>query len=321
MINQSKHPRVFLSHASEDKDRFVLNFAKRLRERGVDVWLDKWEMLPGDSLVDKIFEEGLKEAEAVLVVISSNSSSKSWVREEINSAFVSHVSKGTKILPIILDSCEVPAALQATVWEKIIDLNNCEENINRVVSAIFNSRIKPELGNPPDFSGLPIKNIPDLTTIDNLVLKISCDYLIANERLSIAPEVLFLPGNAFDLSRQDVLDAIEVLESRGYLEVSRCMGGDQESWGLDYHVSHFGLEKYVRAYLSSYPQFFERVISLIVNNEMTSNLEIRDATGESRVLIDHILDELEMDGHVKLSKSNVEYYTSIFHVSATLKRL
>ena len=47
-------PKIFLSHASEDKDRFVVEFARRLRENGVDAWLDQWEMKPGDSLVDMI---------------------------------------------------------------------------------------------------------------------------------------------------------------------------------------------------------------------------------------------------------------------------
>jgi hypothetical protein len=69
-------PKVFVSHASEDKDRFVLGFATELRARGVDVWLDKWEMLPGDSLVDKIFEEGIKGASAVIVVLSKFSVQK-----------------------------------------------------------------------------------------------------------------------------------------------------------------------------------------------------------------------------------------------------
>lgn len=64
-------PKVFVSHASEDKERFVVEFARRLRENGVDAWLDQWEMKPGDSLVDKIFEEGLKEARAVIVVLSN----------------------------------------------------------------------------------------------------------------------------------------------------------------------------------------------------------------------------------------------------------
>src|SRR4051794_20083808 len=49
-------PKVFVSHASEDKQRFVERFAARLRENGVDAWLDEWEMKPGDSLVDRIFE-------------------------------------------------------------------------------------------------------------------------------------------------------------------------------------------------------------------------------------------------------------------------
>lgn len=53
--------KVFVSHASEDKERFVNEFATKLRVNGIDAWLDKWEMLPGDSLVDKIFEEGFKE--------------------------------------------------------------------------------------------------------------------------------------------------------------------------------------------------------------------------------------------------------------------
>jgi hypothetical protein len=65
--------KVFMSHASEDKERFVLPFARRLRARGLDVWVDRWEMLPGDSLVKKIFTEGIGEAEAVIVVLSKHS--------------------------------------------------------------------------------------------------------------------------------------------------------------------------------------------------------------------------------------------------------
>ena len=56
----AKTPRPFISHAHADKERFVLEFARRLRSKGIDAWVDSWEMLPGDSLVDKIFNEGLK---------------------------------------------------------------------------------------------------------------------------------------------------------------------------------------------------------------------------------------------------------------------
>lgn len=42
-------PRCFFSSASDDKDRFALKFAERLRTNGVDVWLDTWEINAGDN--------------------------------------------------------------------------------------------------------------------------------------------------------------------------------------------------------------------------------------------------------------------------------
>lgn len=110
-------PKVFISHASEDKDRFVLDFASRLRAQGIDAWLDRWEMLPGDSLVDKLFEKGLHSATAVVIVLSTNSVDKQWVREELNAAFVKHVEGGTKLIPVVLDDCRVPECLASTLWE------------------------------------------------------------------------------------------------------------------------------------------------------------------------------------------------------------
>ncbi|HFT7679416.1 TPA: toll/interleukin-1 receptor domain-containing protein, partial [Citrobacter braakii] len=76
-------PKVFVSHASEDKDRFVMAFAERLRANGVDAWVDKWEIQVGDSLVRKIFSEGLAECSAIIVVLSNYSVNKPWVREEL----------------------------------------------------------------------------------------------------------------------------------------------------------------------------------------------------------------------------------------------
>src|SRR6056297_3656707 len=112
-------PKVFISHASEDKPRFVTAFATKLRENGVNAWLDKWEMLPGDSLVDKIFEEGLKEADAIIIILSHNSVDKPWVREELNAGVMKRISKGSRIIPIVLDDCVIPESLKSTLWEKI----------------------------------------------------------------------------------------------------------------------------------------------------------------------------------------------------------
>lgn len=130
-------PKVFVSHASEDKERFVLDFARRLRENGVDAWLDQWEMKPGDSLVDKIFEQGLKDAQAVIVVLSEISVQKPWVREELNASVVNRINKGTKLIPVVIDECNVPESLRSTVWQKVDSLDSYDASLQRILAAIF----------------------------------------------------------------------------------------------------------------------------------------------------------------------------------------
>ena len=53
---------VFLSHSSKDK-AVVRVVAERLRKDGLRVWLDDWEIRPGDSIPAKI-EDGLEHSRA-----------------------------------------------------------------------------------------------------------------------------------------------------------------------------------------------------------------------------------------------------------------
>ncbi len=73
-------PKAFLSHATEDKQRFAVPLATALRGKGVDVWLDQWEMKAGDSLVRKVFT-GIEDASVFIVVLSEISVTKPWVLE------------------------------------------------------------------------------------------------------------------------------------------------------------------------------------------------------------------------------------------------
>jgi len=225
-----------LSHASEDKPRFVDNFAQKLRADGVDAWLDKWEMLPGDSLVDKIFEEGLKEADAVIAVLSQFSISKRWVKEELNASVVSRISKGTRIIPVVLDGCEVPEALRTTLWEPISDTANYDRSYKRILASIFGTTLKPPIGEPPSYTAAVLANVNGLESIDNLVLKSSCEFLLENPDDPIDPKDLFGEANPAAPPKSEVMDAIDVLEDRGYFSVSRSFGGGPGHWGCHYRV-------------------------------------------------------------------------------------
>lgn len=311
-------PKVFVSHASEDKERFVTEFSTKLRENGVDAWLDKWEMLPGDSLVDKIFEEGLMEAEAVIIVLSNHSVKKPWVREELNASIVSKLSKGTKIIPIVLDDCEVPQSLKSTLWESISDLNDYDTNLKRVLSSIFGATDKPALGKAPAHTSSVYHEIGDLTKADNLVLKESCQYIIENDAVVVNPESLFGDGDKFGFGRSEIKDCIEVLEENGYLDVSGYLGGG-DNYACHYRVTIYGFDSYAKSYISDYSEILDKAVSLIVNENADSNVAIQEKLNKSIIIINHILDVLESNGYVKLSKT-FGGQVHIFNVSASLRR-
>ena len=102
--------------------------------------------------MDKIFEEGIKNAEAIIVVISKFSINKPWVREELNAAFIKKIENKIKLIPVIIDDCEIPECLKNTVWQKIKDINHYDEEFNHIVSSIFNYSLKPQIDKVPEYA-------------------------------------------------------------------------------------------------------------------------------------------------------------------------
>ena len=94
---------VFISHASEDKARFVRPLAEALRERGISVWYDEWELRVGDSLVDRI-NDGLGHSQFGVVVLSPAFFTKNWSRAEMQAfANLEMQQSRSLLLPVWLD--------------------------------------------------------------------------------------------------------------------------------------------------------------------------------------------------------------------------
>lgn len=97
---QVKKYDCFISHASEDKEGFVRKLAESLKNKGVNVWYDEYELTIGDSLRESI-DKGLKESVCGLVVLSKNFFEKNWTDYELNGLVARQNSNGQKIiLPI-----------------------------------------------------------------------------------------------------------------------------------------------------------------------------------------------------------------------------
>lgn len=306
-------PKVFLSHASEDKARFVIPFATSLRAKGIDVWLDKWEILPGDSLVDKLFEEGLKEAQAVLIVVSAASVNKPWVRQELNTAIINRITRQTKVIPVVLDKAEVPEALRSLVWEPIANLNDYGVSLDRIVAAIFEHREKPALGKAPDY--LKDRPIPGLRPSDTRMLRTIYEDAIERNRPIWSPEQ-FSP-NLEDMPQETQLDSLEILEEQGYIKIKRLMGGLPRGIGVIQPTLN-GFMVFARANLTQIEEMIRKVGLAILNEELEAASSIAEATQVAPFIVDNLLDLFTSRDWVKVSNTLADKH--VYSVSPSMKR-
>lgn len=90
---------VFISHASEDKDDVVRPLAENLRNLGLRVWYDEFELRVGDSLRRKI-DEGIVNSRFGIVVLSPSFFGKGWTEYELDGIVASNIKGRQRLLPI-----------------------------------------------------------------------------------------------------------------------------------------------------------------------------------------------------------------------------
>lgn len=303
---------VFVSHASEDKPHFVLKFAQRLRENGVDAWLDQWEMQPGDSFVDRIFEQGLRSAQAVVIVLSAVSVQKPWVREELNASVVSRISRGLKIIPVVIDECEVPACLAATLWQRVNDVDHYDDAFQRILDAIFDRSSKPPIGHAPERLTDVEPKLPSLSGTDQRVLREIYAMQISGE-IPCLSDLAALPPLAA-MSEQDVRDSVEVVDEQGYLLVDDPGNGD-----LMIRLTTDGFSRCAEVFAENYKARLRALSALLVNEDLHDNTELAKRLGEPQPFVNFMLDVLEQARYITTMKSGMGQW-EVQVISPLLKR-
>ncbi len=140
--------KVFISYSHADAE-FAKQLAEALNSNGVKVWYDKWDIQPGDSIVRKIFEEGLATAQLFVVVLSKTSVLSDWVREELDVATVLRVEKVTRVIAVVKEDCEIPVSLRARL--RVDMRRDFQAGIQQLVNLYFGTSQRPPLGEPPAF--------------------------------------------------------------------------------------------------------------------------------------------------------------------------
>ncbi len=217
----SESPRAFISYSHAD-DAVAHQLAEDLRENGVEVWADFWDLQPGESLVQKIFEEGIQNAEFFLILLSPASTSSRWVKHELDVGVVRRIEGLTRLIPVIIDQTDLPMALRSLRW---VDLtSDYEKGIRTLTKVIHGVTDKPPVGQAPDF----------VTALDISVGGLSKEASAVGKALLERPDDSTGFERAYGaqqlhdivpfLSHQEFNDAVDELESYGLIDTIKTFG-------------------------------------------------------------------------------------------------
>jgi hypothetical protein len=129
---------IFISYSRKDSS-FVEVLAANLMLRRHNVWLDKWELNVGDSLIDKI-QGALTESSAILIILSKNSVDSNWCRKELNAGLMRELEEKKSILiPCVIDECNIPLFLKEKVYANFLaDKDDALNAVDKALSRITN---------------------------------------------------------------------------------------------------------------------------------------------------------------------------------------
>ena len=133
--------QVFISYSRRDI-RFVEKLAKDVEGKGYDVWFDLTDLEGGDRWAQGI-QDGIKESEYFVIVVSTNSIKSEWVEKE----FLYASNQGLKIIPILFDDCEadIPIWLLNIQYIDMRVKRYYQKNLMKIIAAFDDEDPPPQL--------------------------------------------------------------------------------------------------------------------------------------------------------------------------------
>jgi len=105
-MSTNKQKITFISYSRVNKD-FALKLARELKSEGFPIWLDLLDIPAGARWDDEI-EWALHECGIFMVILTTASIASENAKDEIGYA----IDHGKRILPILLEECEIPLRLR-----------------------------------------------------------------------------------------------------------------------------------------------------------------------------------------------------------------
>ena len=160
-MSASSGRHFFISYSRTDTTQ-KQNIIKQLRTRGINLWVDIENLVPGSPAWEREIERAIRDAAGIIVLLSPDSNNSEWVRREISFA----EQNDKQIFPVLIRGDEddsVPLRLSSHQW---VDLRR---NYNNGLDGLADA-LKDQLGITAVSNGIKVyaiqTAIPD-TSLEN----------------------------------------------------------------------------------------------------------------------------------------------------------
>lgn len=265
------------------------------------MWIDKYDIRPGDSLIRKIFEEGLAQSDFFLILLSAASTQSKWVTEELDAAMINKIEGITKIIPLLKEACTIPPQLRSLVW---VDLStDYTEGIRTLVKTMYGVFEKPPVSNAPEYVTTLRQSVGGLSSIASTLGSLLLSTKEDESGYEVSLSTKDLESSLPNLSPDEINDAVDELESYGLAKAHKVYGNApyyfievSPTYALYLHFKNEGLdydpEEDIRAVAAA----------VVAKNSLTGD-QLREIVPLSPGRLNRAVAYLEDYGHIRVIKT------------------
>ncbi|MDX2027198.1 MAG: toll/interleukin-1 receptor domain-containing protein [Alphaproteobacteria bacterium] len=211
---------VFLSHANADSDT-AIEIAKTFNAKGIEVFLDKWDIRAGDSIPEKI-NDALNQATHFVVLLTPKSQAREWVKAEMDAGLMLRIEGRCQFIALRqnMPATNLPPLVRS--WNSP-SLDDFETDIAQLVSDILGISRRPPLGPLPTPLAVPRSQS---LLLSPAAMMIARTYIQRSETGRLADPQIELEELVKEsgLTDEDLIDAIDELSGKGYVKTLKALG-------------------------------------------------------------------------------------------------
>jgi hypothetical protein len=125
---------VYISYSHHDRDWVSGELLPSLHEAGLKTFVDVENLGFGDRWND-VLSRALQQSRQVVAVMSPAWAQSEWTQLELRTALDPH-RKDIKVIPVLLEACDVPSALQGITYADLTNPSNRDEVMQRLLRSL-----------------------------------------------------------------------------------------------------------------------------------------------------------------------------------------